>query len=109
MHVTRKTELKAYPAKKHHGMIAFRLQGGDASPTESLSVGLSLFLPAGGAEKSSSPTEKVYVVFEGEITIILENEVVTLGPLDSCTIEANEERVIENRTKEVAKMLVVSV
>ena len=108
MHVTKRSEARTYPVVKHHGMTAFRLQGHDASPARAVSVGLSIFLPGGGAENGSSPTEKVYVVLEGEITVITQDRTVTLTPLDSCLIEANEERTVENRSNDIAKMLVVS-
>lgn len=108
MHVTKRSDAKAYEAPKHHGMTAFRLQGQEASPARAIGVGLSIFLPGGGAENGSSPCEKVYVVLEGEITVITTKCTVTLGPLDSCLIEANEERIVANRSSDVAKMLVIS-
>ncbi|TAK55603.1 MAG: cupin domain-containing protein [Gammaproteobacteria bacterium] len=108
MHVTRRNEMKPYPTVKHHGMVAFRLQGKEASPSHSAWAGLSIFLPGGGAETGSAPSEKVYVVLEGEITVITGAGAVTLGPLDSCLIEAHEERSIENRTTGIVRMLVFS-
>lgn len=108
MHVTRKNQAKPYAAAKHHGMSAFRLQGLDASPAERLWVGLSQFLPGGGAESAASPSEKVYIVLEGEITVTTKAGAVTLQAMDSILIEANEERTVENRSVDVARMLVVS-
>lgn len=108
MQVTRHQEAKQYPARNHHEMVAFRLQGGEASTTDSLWVGLSLFLPGGSADHGSAPSEKVYVVLEGEITVIFNGQEVTLGALDSILIEANEERAVVNRSNDICKMLVVS-
>jgi quercetin dioxygenase-like cupin family protein len=108
MHVTRHKDAKTYPAAKHHGMVAMRLQGGDASPAQRAAVGLSIFQPGGGAEAGSSPTEKIYVILEGEITVSTADNAVTLGPLDSILIEANENRVVLNKGSHVAKMLVIS-
>jgi len=108
MKVTRWNAAKQYAAKKHFGMVGFRLQGQEASSTQNFWVGLSQFLPGGGAEKSSSPTEKVYVVLEGEVTVITSEGETVLGPLDSCLLAANEERSVENRSNNVARMLVVS-
>ena len=108
MHVTHYRDAKAYAAPKHHGMTAFRLQGLDTTPAERLWVGLSLFLPGGGAESGASPTEKVYVVLEGQITVVAAGREVTLGPLDSILIEANEERTVHNKGNDVARMLVIS-
>jgi quercetin dioxygenase-like cupin family protein len=89
-------------------MVGFRLQGQEATQTQNFWVGLSQFLPGGGAEKGSSPTEKVYVVLEGEVTIVTNEGETVLGPLDSCLIAPNEERSVENRTNDIARMLVVS-
>lgn len=108
MKVTHWNSAKQYPAKKHFGMVGFRLQGQEASQTQNFWVGVSLFLPGGGAEKGSSPSEKVYVVLEGEVTVITKDGETVLGPMDSCLLAANEERSVENRTNHVARMLVVS-
>jgi quercetin dioxygenase-like cupin family protein len=108
MKVTRWNAAKQYPAKKHFGMVGFRLQGQEASPAQNFWVGLSQFLPGGGAEKSASPTEKVYVVLEGEVTVITSEGETVLGPLDSCLLAPNEERSVENRSNNIARMLVVS-
>lgn len=67
--VTRFDDAKTYDAKKHFAMSAMRLQGQGVSGLEDYWVGFSTFLPGGGAEKASSPTGKVYVVLEGEITV----------------------------------------
>jgi mannose-6-phosphate isomerase-like protein (cupin superfamily) len=108
MHVKKLSDVNPYEAAKHHGMTAFRLQGMGVTPTAGMWVGLSMFLPGGGAETGSAPTEKIYVVLEGEITVVTKSGAVTLGPLDSCLIEANEERSVENRSKNIVKMLVIS-
>ena len=108
MKVTRMSDAKPYEARNHHSMCAFRLQGGEASPANAFWVGCSLFLPGGGADRSAAPTEKVYLVLEGEITVTFETETVSLGPMDSILIEANEERTVENRGQNVCKMIVIS-
>lgn len=108
MHVKKREDVQPYVAPKHHGMTAFRLQGQEATPTQGMWVGYSIFLPGGGAETSASPIEKVYVVLEGEITVVTRDRTVTLSAMDSCLIEANEDRSVENRSKDVAKMLVIS-
>ncbi|MGD9842510.1 MAG: cupin domain-containing protein [Steroidobacteraceae bacterium] len=108
MYVKKLGDANPYEAAKHFGVTSFRLQGNDATPTSGMWVGLSLYLPGGGAETAAGPTEKVYVVLEGEITVITKDRTVTLGPLDSCLIEANEERSVENRSKNVVKMLVIA-
>ena len=84
MEVTHLDDARPYEAPKHFDMRGLRLQGFDASPAESFWVGLSHFLPGGGAEMDATPIEKVYVVVDGEVTVTTETGDTTLGPLDSC-------------------------
>jgi mannose-6-phosphate isomerase-like protein (cupin superfamily) len=107
MHVTRFAKAKAYEAKLHHAMTAIQLQGGAESETRYFTVGLSHFLPGGGAARSASQTEKVYFVVQGRVTIVMDDGEVTLEPFDSCLMAPGEARAIENRTNDVATMLVV--
>ena len=111
MKVTRLNDAKPYEAKLHHDMTALRLQGLEASELESFSCSLSYFLPGGGAEWSASANEKVYVVIEGEITILTGDSdqpvETTLGPLDSCLIGFDEQRAVENRGNKPVTMLVI--
>ena len=104
-------DAKPYEARQHWDMSAIRLQGLEASDLKNFSCSLSYFLPGGGAEWSSSPNEKVYVVLDGEATILTKeggNEITTvLTKLDSCVIDYNEERAVENRTNQVVTMLVI--
>ena len=108
MQVTRFSEAKPYKAPKHYDMRGLRLQGWDVSDSSNFWVGLSQFLPGGGAEMDASPLEKIYVVQSGEVTIILENgEETVLGPNDSCYLAPNEAREIINKGNQTAYMLVV--
>lgn len=107
MHITRIKDAKAYYAAKHFNMTGLRLQGFDASPSENFWVGLSHFLPGGGAESSDSQIEKVYVLISGEVTIITDAGEETLYPMDSCLLAAGERREIINRSKAPASMLVL--
>tara|TARA_Y100000739_G_scaffold103516_1_gene88734 strand:+ start:1530 stop:1871 length:342 start_codon:yes stop_codon:yes gene_type:complete len=107
MKVTRFDNAKSYDAPNHFGVVGLRLQGfEDGGPTNQW-VGYSQFLPGGGAGPDSTPFEKVYVVIEGEMTVIIGKDEVALGKLDSCTIAANEVRTIENRKNDICKMLVI--
>jgi quercetin dioxygenase-like cupin family protein len=107
MHVTRIADAKPYETKLHHAMIALQLQGGAESDTKNFTLGLSHFLPGGGAEYSASATEKIYLVIAGHITVLTDKGETTLGPLDSCHLPGGEGRSIENRTNEVATMAVI--
>jgi quercetin dioxygenase-like cupin family protein len=107
MEVTRIGEAKPYEAPKHFDMVGLRLQGFDASPTDGFWVGLSHFLPGGGAESDATPLEKVYVVVDGTVTISTDDGDTELGPLDSCHLAAGERRSIVNSTNRPASMMVV--
>ena len=107
MHIKRFNAAQPYEAPNHWGVVGLRLQGfEDGGPTNQW-VGLSQFLPGGGAGPDSTPFEKVYVVLDGEMTVIVGDEETTLGKYDSCTIAPGEVRKIENRRNDVCTMLVV--
>jgi len=102
MHLKRFEDAEAYEAPNHFGVVGLRLQGFEDGGPKNQWVGLSQFLPGGGAGPDSTPFEKVYVVLDGEMTV----ETV-LGKFDSCTIPPGEIRKIENRRNDVCTMLVV--
>lgn len=107
MHLTRLGEARPYEAAGHFDMRGLRLQGAEAGPSEAFWVGLSCFLPGGGAESDAGPIEKVYVVVEGEMTVETDEGETTLGPFDSCHLEAGERRSLVNRSNRPATMVVV--
>lgn len=106
MKVKRFSEAKSYVAPNHRDCTSLRLFGAEASGTSSLVVGLSHFLPGGGAGPDASPPEKVYFVLEGELTVIINGKETVLKKHDSCVIEPNESREIINRGNEVCTILV---
>jgi mannose-6-phosphate isomerase-like protein (cupin superfamily) len=107
MHVKRFSEAKPYEAPNHRAVVGLRLQGFEPDGPKNQWVGLSQFLPGGGAGPDSTPFEKVYVVLEGEMTVVVDGKETVLRKYDSCTIPANEVRTIENRLNSVCAMLVV--
>jgi mannose-6-phosphate isomerase-like protein (cupin superfamily) len=107
MQVVRLAEARPYDAPKHYDCRALRLQGFDATDVQAFNVGLSHFLPAGGCEHDSTPIEKVYVVTEGEVTVITDSGEATLGPYDSIYLAPGEARSIENRTNRPASMITI--
>lgn len=107
MQVMRLDSAQPYEADRHFDMRGLRLQGFDASPAENFWVGLSCFLPGGGAESDATPVEKVYVVLDGTVTVITDEGETQLGPLDSCYLKPGERRAILNNTNRPASMLVV--
>jgi quercetin dioxygenase-like cupin family protein len=107
MLVKRFADAKPYEAPNHRGVVGLRLQGWeDGGPTNQW-LGYSQFLPGGGAGPDATPFEKVYLVIEGEMTVIAGGAEAVLGPMDSCTIAPGEVREIVNRGNHVCKMVVV--
>ena len=107
MKVVRISDAQPYVAPKHFDMRSLRLQGAEASDAKSFWVGLSHFLPGGGAERDATPIEKVYVVIDGEVTVVTDTGEAALGPLDSCYLAPNEARAVVNRTNRPASMIVI--
>ena len=107
MHVKRFAEAKPYEAPNHRGVVGLRLQGFEPGGPTNQWVGVSQFLPGGGAGPDSTPFEKVYVVLEGRMTVIVGGVATVLGAMDSCTIPPGEVREIVNRDNVVCMMLVV--
>jgi quercetin dioxygenase-like cupin family protein len=108
MQVKRLSDALRYDAPKHFDMRSLRLQGLEASAADFAWVGLSYFLPGGGAQMDAGALGKIYVVLDGEVTIDLADGAShVLGKLDSCFIPAGESRAIRNAGNVVATMLVV--
>jgi quercetin dioxygenase-like cupin family protein len=107
MLVKRFKDAKPYEAPNHRGVAGLRLQGFEPGGPKNQWVGYSQFLPGGGAGPDSTPFEKVYVVLEGEMTVIIAGEETVLGAMDSCTIGVGEIREIVNRGNHICKMMVV--
>ena len=100
-------QIKPYEAPGHFKMVALRLSGKEETGAEKFWVGMSHFLPGGGAEFGATPAEKYYLVLDGEITVKTKKEEITLGPWDSVYLAPNEGREIINKTNHPASMLVV--
>jgi glyoxylate utilization-related uncharacterized protein len=100
-------DVKAYAAPGHFAMTAMRLHGKEETGATKFWVGLSHFLPGGGAEFGAPPGEKVYFVLDGEVTIKTADEEIVLRRNDLIYIEPEEGREIINRTNYPATMLVI--
>jgi len=107
MKVMKLNDAKEYQAAKHFKMAAMRLQGKEETGVQKFWVGLSHFLPGGGAEFDATVTEKVYIVLSGQVTVKTEKEEVTLNPLDSVYLAPNEGRSVINPGKVPSSMLVI--
>ena len=100
-------DAKAYQAPKHFNMTSMRLHGKEESGATKFWMGLSHFLPGGGAEYDENPLEKMYFVLDGEVTIKTKKEEITLKAFDSIFIGPGEGREIINKTNMPASMLVI--
>ncbi|UCB50434.1 MAG: cupin domain-containing protein [Deltaproteobacteria bacterium] len=102
-------DVKAYEAPGHFGMTAMRLHGKEETGAQKFWMGLSHFLPGGGAEWAyeDNPLEKIYFVLEGEITVKSKTEEHVLRKWDSLFLGPNEGREVINATNKPASMLVV--
>jgi mannose-6-phosphate isomerase-like protein (cupin superfamily) len=103
------SQVKPYAAAKHFNMSALRLQGKEESGIQKFWMGVSYFLPGGGAEWAyeDNPNEKVYLVLDGELTVRNKSEELILGPMDSLYLGPNEGREIINQTNKIVTMVVV--
>jgi len=98
----------AYNAPLHFDMKAMKLHGTEETGATKFWMGMSHFLPGGGAEWAydDSPTEKVYFVLEGEVVVKSKDEKFVLKKGDSIFIGPNEGREMINETNDVATCLV---
>ena len=103
-------QVKPYAAPGHVDTSALRLSGKDETGAEKFWVGLSHFLPGGCVEYSGEdqPSEKVYIVVEGQVTVKSKTEEYILNPLDALYIAPKEGRSILNKTNKPASMLVIA-
>ncbi|MBU1168681.1 MAG: cupin domain-containing protein [Proteobacteria bacterium] len=101
-------DCKPYNPPNHFNMTALRLQGKEETGCEKFWMGLSHFLPGGGAEYEATPAEKIYYVLDGEIEITTESgERIVLTKTDSIRIGPNEGRSLLNPSNLPASMLVI--
>jgi len=102
-------DVKPYQAPRHFNMTALKLHGKEETGAQKFWMGMSYFLPGGGAEYAyeDSPTEKIYFVLDGEITVKSKTETFVLKKHDSIFIGPNEGREMINETNQVVTVLVV--
>ena len=112
MKIQRYAEAQPYNAPGHFNMTPLRLHSADLSGGKHLTIGMSIFLPGGGAEFAVIPETMdmnlVYLVVEGEMTVKTETETFKLGPGDSVEWLPGDGRSIINETNNPVKMLVIT-
>lgn len=109
MKKVRLNDVSPYLAPKHFDMRSMKLHGTEETGVKQFWMGMSYFLPGGGAEYAyeDSPTEKIYFVLDGEITVKSKTETFVLKKNDSIFIGPNEGREMINETNTVATVLVI--
>lgn len=114
MHLTRFDEAPSYEAPNHHDMLCLRLQGREAGPSTQMWMGVSRIRPGGHTALDGSLIEKLYLVLEGELTVITQcgdeaPQTALLRRYDSCRIAPGEKRQLANRSgQEVLVALVMA-
>lgn len=107
MRISRLADATPFDPPGHRGVGPVRLLGGDAAPTDGVTVALSHYLPGGEAEMAPQPAETVYVVLDGELVMTSEGAEETLRRYDSAHFTAGTVRSVVNRTQLPASMLVI--
>lgn len=103
-------ELQTYDAPGHFGMTAMRIHGKQETGASKFWVGVSTFLPGGGAEWAyeDNPLEKVYYLLEGEMTVTdKDGKEYVLAKDESISFLPNEGRGLVNKSNKPARMLVI--
>jgi uncharacterized cupin superfamily protein len=105
MHVTRLSQAPFYHPAAHDDIRCLRLQGHEAGPSSALWFGLSHLLPGGKTSLDASPLEKLYIVLDGEVTVVTNESQVVLRQWDSCRIAPEEARALRNDSNRPASIL----
>ncbi len=102
-------DVKPYAAPGHFNMTAMRLCGKEETGAQKFWVGMSHFLPGGGAvwAYEDNPNDKFYWVLSGTLTVKTKTEIWQIGPNEGIFMGANEGREIINETNMPVSMLVV--
>jgi len=103
MNVTRLDAAPAYEAPNHFDMRCLRLQGKEAGPSAQMWMGMSQILPGGHTTLDDSAMEKLYLVLEGQLTLVGEvdgqpRQEEVLERYDSARFAPGEKRQLINRT-----------
>lgn len=103
-------ELKPYAVAGHFNMVPLCYHGKEETGAEKFSIGVSCFLPGGGAEwDESSRQEKVYYVLEGEMTVTdKDGTKYVIHADEAISFKPHEGRSLINETNLPARMLVIS-
>ena len=106
--VTRANEALRYEANGHYDVRTTRLHNA-ADVDGKITLGLSHFLPGGGAEMGKAPVELLYYIVEGEMTVTTDDgHVHILHAGDSIHFSPEQGRESKNTGITTAQMIVVA-
>ncbi len=106
--ITKSTQAVTYDPAGHYDMRATRLHNA-ADVEGSITLGLSHFLPGGGAEMRKAPNELLYYIISGEMTIFTDDgETHVLHAGDSIHFSPMQGRESKNTGSVTAQMLVIA-
>lgn len=106
--ITSVGDARTYEAAGHYDVRTTRLH--DAEEADGMiTLGLSHFLPGGGAEMAKAPKELLYYVVEGQMTVFTDDgQSHVLNAGDSIHMSPFQGRGCKNTWHSASKMLVVS-
>jgi quercetin dioxygenase-like cupin family protein len=105
--ITRANEATTYEAPGHYDVRTTRLHNAADVNDGRLVMGLSHFLPGGGAKQNAVPAEFIYYIVSGEMTITLDNGTFVLKAGDTIHCGPMTTKEIKNTGISVTTMLVI--
>ncbi len=110
MKLVRAIDLKnPHDVPAHYDMKSLDIHGMEPEGFHNILIlGLSQFMPGGGAEKGEIKADVIYYMLEGEMTIRNAQGETIISAGDSVRFEKAEVREIVNRGTTTAKMLVIA-
>lgn len=104
--IMRAADAPTYNPPLHNDVVARRLQGQEAGPTDAFWVGLSDYAPGATVEPSETMAECVYFLVGGELVLTVDGCDVTLRAGDSVHFTKGTRRSIVNSSGADAQLLV---
>ena len=105
--ITKANEAVTYEAPGHFDVRTTRLHNPVDVNDGRIVMGLSHFLPGGGATVNAIPPEFIYYIVEGEMTITMDDGSFVLKAGDSIHCGPMTKKEIKNTGIVTAKMLVI--
>lgn len=105
--IMRAGDAPSYFPPLHNDVVARRLHGLEAGPTDAFWVGLSDYPPGSNVEEGPTAAECVYVLLSGSLELTADGHPHTLEAGDSVHFTKGTLRSVVNSSKVDAQLLVV--